>query len=119
MNPDPDPLRAAEYLVHVCQGLAQSLEGEVEPETIHQVAGRLVGAADVLGTVLRGVAWRAPGEVSIEGDSAFHWREADRGLMEMFSQLYLSIPASHPARQWFTDHEPGGGARLPPHAADS
>ncbi|MEV0886443.1 hypothetical protein AB0J03_21755 [Streptomyces microflavus] len=71
----------------------------------HDVAGRLLGAVDALGVVLRTTAHRLR-----EGDgppdaAAQRWQAADRALAVVFAELYESIPEDEPARDWFARYD--------------
>jgi hypothetical protein len=98
----PPAVVAAEEVAEACWRLADVLAAtRMPPELVHQVAGRLLGAADALGVVVR-LATDDPagGEETAPGTDS-PWKAADQGLAAMFRHLYLSIPGDHPARQWF------------------
>ncbi|MHA6757056.1 hypothetical protein [Streptacidiphilus sp. PAMC 29251] len=106
-GPHPGPpsavVVAAEEVAEACWRLANAVAAtRMPPEDTHQVAGRLLGAADALGVLARVTADdTASSEVAAPGTTPPPWRAVDLGLAAVFHHLYLSIPADHPARQWF------------------
>lgn len=95
-------MAAAEEVAEACWRLAHLLSAtEMPPESIHQVAGRLLGAADALGVVARTTARDASGDEATVHGIESPWKAADQGLASVFRHLYSSLPDGHPSRQWF------------------
>jgi hypothetical protein len=108
--PPPDPssaavtaaVAAAEDVAEACWRLVRVLSAAgLPPDAVHEVAGRLLGAADALGVVARTTAGDALSGGAIPRGCDSPWKAADQGLASVFHHLYFSIPDEHPARRWF------------------
>jgi len=99
-------VRGAQEAADACWKLAAIATGH-QPEAVpdHDVAGRLLGAVDALGVVLRTTAHRLRENDGPPDGSADRWQAADRALAVVFAELYDSIPEDRTARHWFTRYD--------------
>ncbi|MEU3177261.1 hypothetical protein [Streptomyces albidoflavus] len=98
-------VRRAEEAADACWQLAETATGDHPGSPDHDVAGRLLGAVDALGVVLRTTAHRLRESDSSPDGAAGRWQAADHALAVVFAELYDSMPADEPARHWFTRYD--------------
>ncbi len=102
-------MAAAEDVAEACWRLATSVSAtRMPPEAVHQVAGRLLGAADALGVLARVTAADTASRDGTGPGTPAPWKAVDQGLAALFHLLYRSIPGGHPARHWFVRYAEGG-----------
>jgi len=99
-------VRGAEEAAEACWKLAAiAIAPQAGAGPDQEVAGRLLGAVDALGVVMRTTAHRLRESDRSPDGSADRWQAADRALAIAFAQLYDSIPENEPAKDWFTRYD--------------